>query len=92
MNDLSDPAGVAALSAGALALISLLITCVLALRVLSLNPQQWAELLGTGWTPSRLAAVGLGGRASVAEAAAWLTAMPGARHAAVRYRTIRGRR
>jgi hypothetical protein len=63
-----------------------------ALRVLSLNPQQWAELLGTGWTPSRLAAVGLGGRASVAEAAAWLPAMPGAGHAAVRYRTIRGRR
>jgi cell wall assembly regulator SMI1 len=63
-----------------------------ALRVLSLNPQQWAELLGTGWTPSRLAAVELGGRASVAEAAAWLTAMPGAGHAAVRYRTIRGRR
>jgi cell wall assembly regulator SMI1 len=63
-----------------------------ALRVLSLNPQQWAELLGTGWTPSRLAAVGLGGRASLAEAAAWLTAMPGAGHAAVRYRTIRGRR
>jgi cell wall assembly regulator SMI1 len=63
-----------------------------ALRALSLNPQQWAELLGTGWTPSRLAAVELGGRASLAEAAAWLTAMPGASHAAVRYRTIRGRR
>jgi cell wall assembly regulator SMI1 len=63
-----------------------------ALRVLSLNPHQWDELLGIGWTPSRLAAVELGGHASVAEAAAWLTAMPGAGHAAVRYRTIRGRR
>ncbi len=63
-----------------------------ALRVLSLNPHQWAELLGTGWTPNRLAGVELGGHASLAEAAAWLTAMPGAGHAAVRYRTIRGRR
>lgn len=62
-----------------------------ALRVLSLNTRQWAELLGTGWTPSRLAAAGLGGHASLAAAAAWLDAIRGPGHAAVRYRTIRGR-
>ncbi len=61
-----------------------------ALRVLVLNARQWDELLRTGWTPSRLAAAELGGRASVAEAAAWLTAIPGAGHPAVRHRTIRG--
>lgn len=33
-----------------------------ALRVLSLNAQQWDELLGIGWTPSRLAAAEVGGR------------------------------
>jgi hypothetical protein len=63
-----------------------------ALRVLSLNAQQWDELLGTGWTPSRLAAAELGGRASIAEAAAWLPAIRGADHPAVRHRTIRGPR
>ena len=63
-----------------------------ALRVLSLNARQWAELLRTGWTPSRLAAAKLGGAASVAEAAAWLPAIRGAGHPPVRYRTIRGRR
>jgi cell wall assembly regulator SMI1 len=63
-----------------------------ALRVLTLNAQQWDELLRTGWTPSRLAAAELGGRASVAEAATWLTKIPGAGHPAVRHRTIRGRR
>jgi cell wall assembly regulator SMI1 len=61
------------------------------LRVLSLNARQWDELLRTGWTPGRLAAVELGGRASVAEAAAWLTAIRGADHPAVRHHTIRGR-
>jgi hypothetical protein len=63
-----------------------------ALRVLSLNTQQWAELLRTGWTPSRLAAAELGGAASVAEAAAWLPTITGPGHPAVRHRTIRGRR
>lgn len=63
-----------------------------ALRVLSLNARQWAELLRTGWTPSRLAAAELGGAASVGEAAAWLPAIRGAGHPPVRYRTIRGRR
>ncbi|HZD01831.1 MAG TPA: SMI1/KNR4 family protein [Actinomycetes bacterium] len=63
-----------------------------ALRVLSLNAHQWDELLRTGWTPSRLAAAELGGRASVAEAAAWLPAIRGTGHPGVRYRTVRGRR
>jgi cell wall assembly regulator SMI1 len=63
-----------------------------ALRVLSLNAQQWDEFLRTGWTPSRLAAAELGGRASMAEAAAWLPAIRGADHPPVRHRTIRGRR
>lgn len=61
-----------------------------ALRVLTLNAQQWDELLRTGWTPSRLAAAELGGHASVAEAAAWLAAIPRAGHRPVRHRTIRG--
>ena len=34
MNDLTDPAGLVALSAGALALVALVVSCVLALRVL----------------------------------------------------------
>ena len=63
-----------------------------ALRVLSLNAQQWDELRRSGWTPSRLAAAELGGGASVAEAAAWLPAIRGASHPEVRLRTIRGRR
>jgi cell wall assembly regulator SMI1 len=63
-----------------------------ALRVLSLNPRQWDELLRTGWTPSRLAAAELGGHASIAEAAAWLGAIRGAGHPPVRHRTIRGPR
>ncbi len=62
-----------------------------ALRVLSLNARQWDELLRSGWTPRRLAAAELGGGASVAEAAAWLPAIRGADHPAVRLRTIRGR-
>ena len=48
MNDLTDPAGVAALSAGALALITLLITCVLALRVRRLRAAQQVVLGGSG--------------------------------------------
>jgi cell wall assembly regulator SMI1 len=63
-----------------------------ALRVLSLNAQQWDELLRTGWTPSQLAAAELGGRSSIAEAAAWLPAIRGADHPAVGHRTIRGPR
>jgi hypothetical protein len=63
-----------------------------ALRVLVLNARQWTELLRGGWTPGRLAGAELGGHASVAEAAAWVNAIGGAGHPAVRYRTIRGRR
>jgi hypothetical protein len=62
-----------------------------ALRVLILNARQWDELLRTGWTPDLLAAVELVGHASMAESAAWLTAIRGVGHPAVRYRTIQGR-
>ena len=48
MNDLTDPAGVAALSAGGLALISLAITCVLALRMRRMRAAQLAVLGGAG--------------------------------------------
>jgi len=48
VNDLTDPAGVAALSAGALALITLVITCVLALRVRRLRAAQQVVLGGSG--------------------------------------------
>jgi hypothetical protein len=48
VNDLTDPAGVAALSAGALALITLVITCVLALRVRRLRTAQQVVLGGSG--------------------------------------------
>jgi hypothetical protein len=48
VNDLSDPAGVAALSAGALALISLLVTCVLALRIRRLRSAQQVVLGASG--------------------------------------------
>ncbi|MEV1289061.1 hypothetical protein [Micromonospora sp. NPDC049679] len=61
------------------------------MRVLILNERQWDELLGTGWTPGRLAAAELGGRPSVAEATAWLTAIRGPGHPAVQHHTIRGR-
>ena len=44
MNDLTDPAGIAALSAGGLALISLLLTCVLALRMRRLRGSQQVVL------------------------------------------------
>ncbi len=61
-----------------------------ALRVLSLNAQQWDELLNTAWTPEQLVAAELGGRASLAEATTWLTAIRGG-HPVARHRTIRGR-
>jgi hypothetical protein len=63
-----------------------------ALRVLSLNARQWDELLGTGWTPDRLAAAEIGGRASVAEAAAWLAVLRTERDPVVRHHTVRGPR
>ncbi len=44
MNDLTDPAGIAALSAGGLALISLLLTCMLALRMRRLRGSQQVVL------------------------------------------------
>jgi Protein of unknown function (DUF4446) len=48
VSDLTDPAGIAALSAGALALISLLFACVLALRVRRLRAAQQVVLGGSG--------------------------------------------
>ena len=48
MNDLTDPAGVAALAAGGLALIALVVTCVLALRVRRLRSAQQVVLGGSG--------------------------------------------
>ena len=44
MNDLTDPAGIAALSAGAVALIALLLALVLAFRVRRLRAAQRAVL------------------------------------------------
>ena len=44
MNDLTDPAGIAALSAGGLALISLLLWCVVAVRVRRMRHAQQAVL------------------------------------------------
>ncbi len=61
-----------------------------ALRVLTLGAAQWRELLDTGWTPERLAAVRLGGRQSVAEAAGWHAVLAG--RSAMRHRTVRGPR
>jgi cell wall assembly regulator SMI1 len=63
-----------------------------ALRVLTLDATQWQELLGTGWTPQRLAAARLGGRGGVAAAAEWQTAICGADQPTVQHRTIRGPR
>jgi hypothetical protein len=60
-----------------------------ALRVLSLNAQQWDELLNPAWTPGRLVAAELG-RASLPDATTWLTAIRGG-HPVARHRTIRGR-
>ncbi len=48
MNDLTDPAGLAALSAGALALVALVVSCVLALRVRKLRSEQQVVLGATG--------------------------------------------
>jgi len=48
VNDLTDPAGVAALAAGGLALIALVVTCVLALRVRRLRSAQQVVLGGSG--------------------------------------------
>lgn len=48
MNDLTDPAGLAALSAGALALVALVLSCVLALRVRRLRAAQQVVLGATG--------------------------------------------
>jgi hypothetical protein len=48
VDDLTDPAGVAALSAGALALISLLATCVLALRMRRMRAAQQVVLGSSG--------------------------------------------
>ncbi len=48
MNDLTDPAGIAALAAGALALISLVLWCVLAVRVRRLRGAQQVVLGASG--------------------------------------------
>jgi hypothetical protein len=48
VNELTDPAGIAALSAGGLALIALVVTCVLALRVRRLRAAQQVVLGGPG--------------------------------------------
>jgi hypothetical protein len=65
------------------------ITAFPALRVLSLNAQQWDELLNTAWTPGRLTAAELG-RGSLPDATRWLTAIRGG-HPVAHHRTIRGR-
>ena len=48
MNDLTDPAGLVALSAGALALVALVVSLVLALRVRRLRAAQQVVLGATG--------------------------------------------
>lgn len=48
MNDLTDPAGIAALSAGAVALIALVFSCVLAVRMRRLRAAQQVVLGGSG--------------------------------------------
>jgi hypothetical protein len=48
VNDLTDPAGIAALSAGALALIALVVSCVVALRMRRLRATQQVVLGATG--------------------------------------------
>lgn len=62
-----------------------------ALRVLILNARQWDELLATGWTPHKLAAVGLDGPTGVAQAAAWLNTVRAPDQPAHGVHTIRGR-
>jgi hypothetical protein len=63
-----------------------------ALRVLTLDPAQWQELLSTGWTPEKLAAARLGGRGHLAGVAQWHAALRGAGRPAMRHRTVRGPR
>jgi hypothetical protein len=48
VNDLTDPAGIAALSAGAVALLALVFSCVLALRMRRLRAAQQVVLGGSG--------------------------------------------
>jgi hypothetical protein len=48
VNELTDPAGIAALAAGGLALIALAVTCVFALRVRRLRSAQQVVLGGSG--------------------------------------------
>jgi hypothetical protein len=48
VNDLTDPAGIAALSAGAVALIALVFSCVLAVRMRRLRAAQQVVLGGSG--------------------------------------------
>ena len=48
MNDLTDPAGLVAMSAGVLALVALVVSCVLALRVRKLRAAQQVVLGATG--------------------------------------------
>ncbi|GIF97137.1 SMI1/KNR4 family protein [Catellatospora citrea] len=62
-----------------------------ALRVLILNARQWDELLATGWTPHKLAAVGLDGPTGVAQAVAWANTVQGPEQPARGIHTIRGR-
>lgn len=63
-----------------------------ALRVLTLDATQWQDLLGTGWSPQRLAAARLGGPGGVPAAAAWRRAMSGAARSAAHHRTVSGPR
>ena len=48
MNELTDPAGIAALAAGGLSLIALVVTCLLALRLRRLRAAQQVVLGGSG--------------------------------------------
>ena len=59
MNDLTDPAGIAALSAGAVALIALLLALVLAFRVRKLRAAQKAVLGDSGQSDLVAHAAGL---------------------------------
>jgi cell wall assembly regulator SMI1/ribosomal protein S13 len=62
------------------------------IRVLTLNPQQWEELMSTGWTPELLAAAELAGHADLAHIAAWTSTIRGDDHPAIHLHTVRGRR
>lgn len=63
-----------------------------AIRVLTLNPQQWQDLMRTGWTPERLAAAELAGHADLAHIATWTSEIRGDDHPAMQLHTVRGRR